>query len=680
MLQYFNRDLSWLTFNQRVLEEAANESAPLIERIRFLSIYSSNLDEFYRVRMPVLRALQKIGEKKINEIDSEKQSDILEQASAMILTQQQHFGEILTTQLIPLLRKEKTNLLYNQPLPRALHEEVSSYFLSEVLAFLQPLALDEKHGFFPENNKLYFLVELAEGRDDKLVLLNIPSDSLPRFFSAKADGEQYILFLDDVIRFNLDKLFGKAEIKNCYSFKITRDAELDLKDEYSGDLSEQLEKQLNKRDLGFATRFLYQADMPLRILDSLGTYLNLNKPTAVEGGRYHNLKDFFALPAGGDKLVYEKWPAGKLADVSTEVPLAAVIAKTDLLVSTPYQSYDTILRFFNEAANNPDVTEINVTLYRVASDSKIVNALISAAKNGKKVRVVVELKARFDEANNIKWAKKMKAAGVDIIYSVTALKVHAKIALVKTRKGDRITYSGLLATGNFNEGTAKFYTDHILLTTNHKLLREVELLFIFLAKREKPSPDNHIKFKHILVAQFNLQTRFIELIDREIAFAKQGQPASIIIKMNNLEEQEMIKKLYEASQAGVKISLIVRSICCLMPGVKGMSENITVRRIVDRFLEHPRVFIFGNNGDKEVFMGSADWMNRNIYHRIEVCFPVYDKKIQEQLFKIIQFQLNDNVQAVLIDTHLNNIKPALTGKPVRSQEAIYKHLTKNDAV
>jgi polyphosphate kinase len=680
MFQYFNRDLSWLTFNQRVLEEAANPAAPLIERIRFLSIYSSNLDEFYRVRMPVLRALQKIGEKKSSDIDSVKQSDILQQASAMILEQQRHFGDILTTELIPLLRKEKVNLLYNQPLPQALRDEVSAYFLAEVLAFLQPLALDEKHGFFPENNKLYFLVELSEGKDDKLVLLNIPSDNLPRFFSAKADGEQYILFLDDVIRFNLDKLFAKAEIKNCYSFKITRDAELDLKDEYSGDLSEQIEKQLNKRDLGFATRFLYQADMPLRILDSLSTYLNLNKPTTMEGGRYHNLKDLFALPVSGDKLVYPKWPAGKLADVSTEQPLADVIAKKDLLVSTPYQSYDTILRFFNEAANNPDVTEINVTLYRVASDSKIVNALISAAKNGKKVRVVVELKARFDEANNIKWAKKMKAAGVDIIYSVTALKVHAKIALVKTKKGDRISYSGLLATGNFNEGTAKFYTDHILLTTNHKLLREVELLFIFLAKREKPSEDNHIKFKHILVAQFNLHTRFMELIDREIAFAKEGLPASIIIKMNNLEEQKLIKKLYEASQAGVKVSLIIRSICCLVPGVKGMSENITIRRIVDRFLEHPRVFIFGNNGDQEVFMGSADWMNRNVYHRIEVCFPVYDKTLQQQISELIQFQLNDNVQAVLIDTHLNNIKPELTAAPLRSQEAIYGYLTNKGAV
>jgi polyphosphate kinase len=419
--------------------------------------------------------------------------------------------------------------------------------------------------------------------------------------------------------------------------------------------------------------------MPLRILDSLSTYLNLNKPTTVEGGRYHNLKDFFALPVSGDSLVYPKWPAGKLADVSTEEPLADVLARKDLLVSTPYQSYDTILRFFNEAANNPNVTEISVTLYRVASDSRIANALISGAKNGKKVRVVVELKARFDEANNIKWAKKMKAAGVDIIYSVTALKVHAKIALVKTKKGDRVMYSGLLATGNFNEGTARFYTDHILLTTNHRLLREVELLFIFLAKRVKPSAANQIEFKHILVAQFNLKTRFFELINREIELAKQGLPAGIIIKMNNLEEQGMINKLYEASQAGVKVQLLIRSICCLVPGINGMSENITIKRIVDRFLEHPRVFIFQNNGDKEVLMGSADWMNRNIHNRIEVCFPVYDKAIQQQISEIIQFQLNDNVQAVLIDRHLNNIKPELAGEPVRSQEAIYRYLTKKDA-
>lgn len=676
--QYFNRDLSWLTFNKRVLEEAANPDAPLMERISFLSIYSSNLDEFYRVRMPVLRALRKIGGKKSNGLNADEQVDNLQHANDMILTQQQRFGQILTTQLIPGLRENRVNLLYGQPLPSEISAEVTGYFLSTILAFLQPVPVRDGKSFFPENNKLYLVIEFNNDAE-KLVLLNIPSDQLPRFYSSSLRDEQYICFIDDIIRLNVHRLFPGEEVKECYSFKITRDAELDLKDEYSGDLSDEIERQLNKRDLGYATRFLYQADMPIRIQDSLTKFLNLKKPTTVEGGRYHNLKDLSQLPVKDAKLSYPKWPAAGVADVNLDEPLAEVIAKEDLLVSTPYQSYDLILRFFNEAANHPDVEEISVTLYRVASDSRIVNALISAAKNGKKVRVVVELKARFDEANNIKWAKKMKAAGVDIVYSVTALKVHAKIALVKTRKDDRLVYTGLLATGNFNEGTARFYTDHILLTGNSKLLREVELLFIFLSKREQPSKENFIKFKHILVAGFNLQQRFLELIDREITSAKEGKPAAITIKMNNLEEKVLINKLYEASQVGVKVQLIVRSICCLIPGVKGLSENINVKRIVDRYLEHPRVFIFHNSGDTDVYMGSADWMNRNIYHRIEVCFPVTDDRIKAQLLKIIDLQINDNVQAVLIDEHLNNIKPELAGEPVRSQEAIYRLLSNQGA-
>jgi polyphosphate kinase len=672
--KYFNRDISWLSFNRRVLEEAAAiATVPLIERIRFLSIYSSNLDEFYRVRMPVLRALKNIGEK--NEtIDADEQENILQQATTMVLQQQIRFGEILSTQLIPELKANKIKLLYNGDLPQSLEKEISDYFLSEVLAFLQPVSLNADTNFFPGNNKLYFIIQLRNGADkEKLVLLNIPSDDLPRFFSTKCDGEQFICFLDDIIRFNLDKLFKNVTIDGCYSIKITRDAELDLKDEYPGELSDQIEQQLKKRDNGLATRFLHQADMPLRTLQLIIQQLGLQNASTVEGGRYHNLKDLNNLPVNTPALLYDKWPAINLP-VSNDAPLTAAMAKQDLLVNTPYQSYHTILRFFNEAANNPDVEEINVTLYRVASDSKIVNALISAAKNGKQVKVVVELKARFDEANNLKWAKKMKNAGVQIIYSVTALKVHAKIALVKTRKGDRIAYSGLLATGNFNEGTARFYTDHILLTTNPEILREIELLFIFLAKRQKPSAENQIKFNHLLVAGFNLQAKFLALIDREIAFAKQGQPASIIIKMNNLEERVMMNKLYEASQAGVKIQLIVRGICCLIPGVKGMSENITIKRIVDRYLEHGRVFIFNNNGNPEVFMGSADWMNRNIYHRIEVCFPVYDDVIKGQITHLVNLQLSDNVQAVEINSHLDQIKVETKGDAVQSQKAIYQYL------
>jgi len=670
--KYFNRDISWLSFNGRVLEEAASAAVPLIERIRFLSIYSSNLDEFYRVRIPVLKALKNIG-KKSDEIDADEQENILQQATTTVLKQQNRFGGILTKELIPELKANKITLLYNNELPAALEQELAGYFLAEVLAFLQPVVLNADTTFFPENNKLYFIIQLRHGDEEQLMLLNIPSDELPRFFSTKLDGEQFICFLDDIIRFNLGKLFKTSAIEGCYSIKITRDAELDLKDEYPGELSEQIEKQLQKRDNGLATRFLHQADMPLRLLQLVIQHLGLQNAGTVEGGRYHNLKDLYSLPVNTPALLYDKWPAINVP-VPNDEPLAATMAKGDLLVNTPYQSYHTILRFFNEAANNPDVEEINVTLYRVASDSKIVNALISAARNGKKVKVVVELKARFDEANNLKWAKKMKNAGVQIIYSVTALKVHAKVALVKTRNGDRISYSGLLATGNFNEGTARFYTDHILLTTNPGILREVELLFIFLAKRQKPSPETQIDFKHLLVAGFNLQTGFLSLIDREIAFAKQGLPASIIIKMNNLEEKVMINKLYEASQAGVNIQLIIRGICCLVPGVTGLSANISIKRIVDRYLEHGRVFIFNNNGNPEVFMGSADWMNRNIYHRIEVCFPVYDAAIKQQITALINLQLSDNVQAVEIDQHLNQTRPAVTGEAVQSQKAIYQYL------
>jgi polyphosphate kinase len=375
-------------------------------------------------------------------------------------------------------------------------------------------------------------------------------------------------------------------------------------------------------------------------------------------------------------MSYERWPAIPLKVGEGSFSLFEEVEKKDLMLHPPYQSYDMVLRFFNEAAVDPAVTEIYVTLYRIASDSRIGNALVSAAKNGKKVSVLVELKARFDEANNIRWAKKMKAAGVKIIYSAASLKVHAKIALVKRRKENRISYVGLLATGNMNESTARFYTDHILFTAHPEILREMELLFIFLGHRKKAGNPGLINFNYLLVAQFNLQQRFLQLIDREIENAHQGREAAITIKMNNLEEKVLIKKLYEASQAGVTIRMIVRSICCLRPGVPGLSENITVTRIVDRYLEHGRIFVFHNNGAPELYMGSSDWMNRNIYRRIEVCFPVFDEEIKKQVMDILQLQLQDNGQAVQIDPQLNNVPLPKEGELVNSQQAIYNYLAK----
>ena len=441
--------------------------------------------------------------------------------------------------------------------------------------------------------------------------------------------------------------------------------------DYSEDMTIALEKQLEARDFGFATRFLFEPGLPLRNLYRMIYALNLQKAAVVQGGAYHNLKDLNAFPLDEKLFGYPKWPASKAVKIAEKETLFEHILRKDILVNVPYQNYDAVLRFFNEASNDVNVAEIYVTLYRVARNSRIVNALMTAAKNGKKVVVLVELKARFDEANNIKWAKQMKAAGVKIIYSSIDLKVHAKVALVKRTINAENQYLGLLATGNLNESTAKFYTDHILLTAHQPMLQELESLFDYLSNKDKSAQQ--MEFKHLLVAQFNLHTSFLDLIQREIDHAKQGLSAGITIKMNNLEEQVLIAKLYEASQAGVKIRLIIRGICCLVPGQPGLSENITVRRIVDRFLEHGRVFIFENNGQQAFYMGSADWMNRNIYSRIEVCFPLYDADLKRLIQEIITLQLQDNIQAVNITAKLENEE--INGSPaIRSQEAIYQLL------
>jgi len=667
-VQYFDRDISWLAFNELILREAGKSAVPILERIKFLSIYSSNLDEFYKVRMPVQMALHHLT----GEGDENLTNTSLNQARDVIAAQLDLFGQTLTQHIIPTLKKNNIHLIYHEPIPEGVLEGINDYLHSQVLAFLQPVDLtDDSIPFFPENNKIYFLVIIEQDGLEKNMLLNIPSDQLSRFYSLNIDKTQYVIFLDDIIRVNLDKIFKDATLKGCFSIKITRDAEIDVKDEYSGDILDGIENELQKRDSGLATRFLYEPGLPLRLLYLVQSRLNLSVDSITEGGRYHNLKDLGQIPVKNASLSYEDWPALPVKEINYKSSLFEQLKNKDICIHAPYQSYNTILRFFNEAAIDPAVEEIYITLYRVASNSRIVNALISAAKNGKKVFVMIELKARFDEANNIKWAKKMKNAGVRIVYSVAALKVHAKVALVKRNVDGRNNYSGLLSTGNFNETTAAFYTDHILITTNHDILREVELLFLFLLKRKKPGPEDKIHFKHLLVAQFNLQSKFLDLVDREIVNAKEGLAASITIKMNNLEERVLINKLYEASQAGVKIKMIVRSICCLVPGVQDLSENISIIRIVDRYLEHGRVFLFHNNGQQDLYMGSSDWMNRNIYHRIEVCFPVTELNMKSQIIGMLNLQLKDNLQAVQVDEKLNNVRID-NGEPENeSQKQIY---------
>ncbi|MCF0054509.1 polyphosphate kinase 1 [Dyadobacter sp. CY356] len=666
---YFDRDLSWLSFNERVLIEAGREIVPVLERIKFLSIFSSNLDEFYRVRIPIMLAKQQRGKK-----------SIYDKAAKIIYNQQIQFRKILIESVIPELKQSGVHFYYQDQTPQMLDDQITEYFYCHVAGLLKPVLLEKGASFFPANDRLYMVVLFTiEQKGEQIAIVNVPTFHLDRFITIKSDNTDHIIFLEEVIKKNLKSLFPDATHIESFNIKVNRDAELDLSEDYGEDMTELLERQLRKRKYGSATRFLYEPGLSAQHLQILVDALDCKQASVVEGGRFHNTKDLASLPVKDAMLCYPDWPANrKVRGVSRDMTLFDTLAKNDLMVHAPYQTYDTVLRFFNEAAIDPSVEEIYTTMYRVAHDSKIALALISAAKNGKKVVVLVELKARFDEANNIRWSKKLKTAGVKIVHSVNSIKVHAKLALVK-RKDPVNPLLGILATGNLNEGTARFYTDHILLTSHQSMLGEAKKLFRFLSKKKRPEITDKIVFEHLLVAQFNLQERFLQLLDREIIHAKNGLPSGITIKLNNLEEQVLINRLYEASNAGVKINLLIRSVCCLVPGVAGQSENITVKRIVDRFLEHGRIFIFNNNEDTEIYMGSADWMNRNIYKRIEVIFPVYDQRLKQQLLQMITLQWEDTAQAVTLDKNMKNVF-AQKDKGIRSQEAIYKFLSDHESV
>jgi polyphosphate kinase len=675
---YFNRDISWLGFNHRVLLEAGDGAVPVLERIKFLSIYSANLDEFYRVRIPALLSLKKLEQ----DNPASPYTSLLADIEGIVLQQMKELGAILEHQLIPALKIRKVHLLYNEAIPDFLQKECTDYFLNQVAGFLHPVFLNEKSpGLIIENNKLQLLILLTnEQGEEQAAILNIPDDFISTFYFTDDSnaGIRHIIFLDDIIKENLDKIFTGYIMRGTYSFKITRDAVLDLADEFDGDIADKIEKQLKKRGSGLATRFLYQPGIPLRTLYAVINKLSLSNGNAVAGGNYHNLKSLSSIPLPGKQnFSYESRGSINKKEFITGQSIFNTIADKDIILHTPYQSYLPIIRFFNEASIDNSVEEIYLTIYRVAQDSMIVNALISAAKNGRKVTVFVELKARFDEENNLAWAGKMKEAGVKIIYSIPGFKVHAKMALVKRREAGRLKFYGLLSSGNFNENTARLYTDHILFTAHPGITADMDLLFIFLCLRVQPKKYQGLNFEHLLVSQFNLQNRFMQLIEQEIEMAKQGNKAAITIKINGLEDKMLISKLYEASNAGVQIKLIVRSVCCLIPGITGMSENISVTRIVDRYLEHGRVFIFSNNSQPLVFSGSSDWMNKSMYRRIEVCYPVYDENIKREIMQLMAIQLSDNNKAVQLSEHNQNISitPAANQPLVRSQEAIY-HLLK----
>ncbi|MBI3138692.1 MAG: polyphosphate kinase 1 [Sphingobacteriales bacterium] len=677
---YLIRDLSWLGFNQRVLMEAADPSVSLYNRILFLSIFSSNLDEFFRVRMPAIFAFSGLATKKIS-LEDEYPNDLVEKVHTTVFGQLEEFGRILRDEIIPGLKQGQVQFCYDEPLSAGDTESFRDYFLSAVLSFLQPVFLKKaKPGaVFLENNALYFIVSLqAPGKKSAVqyALLNIPSGAVPRFLEKpEQEGKIKILFLDDVIREMLPVVFPGYTIQGAWSIKLTRNADMNLEDEFTGDIAEKINRQLEKRDTGPATRLLIDPAMPGKARKFVQYFFELDQREVVSGGRYHNLKDLAALPVPKKPgFVQMAWPPVLHPGFDSRRSIFDCIREKEKILHLPYHSYTPILRFFNEAAVDPKVKEIYITLYRVATDSHIVNALISAAKNGKSVTVFVELKARFDEANNLKWSGKMKAAGIRIIKSIPRLKVHAKVAMLRREEHKKLVNYSFLGTGNFNESTGRFYTDHGLFTRNREFGQELGLLFSCLQSGTEAELLGKTNFRQLLVSPFNMVKRFEQLIRKEISQAKKGKPASVILKLNNLQERAMIDLLYEASNAGVRIRLLVRSICCLAPGVKGQSENITVTRIVDRYLEHARVFIFNNGGDPLCYLGSADWMNRNLHSRIEVCYPLKDPALKKQVMDMIDLQLQDKIKAVYLTANGENKRIDLGTPGIPAQQAIYHYV------
>ncbi len=679
---YIHRDISWLSFNYRVLQEAKDPTVPLLERLKFLAIYSSNLDEFFRVRIAGIRNLVRVGKKTKAQLGFDPLT-VLTQLLKIVNKQQAEFGKIFENQIVPELAEYNINILRRMDLSTEQSEFLKDYFEENLLPFVQPVLLvPKKIKPFLNNAALYLTLQMKEAlidnnSKDRFAVLKIPSDHLPRFVDLpSSDGKHDLIIIDDIIRFAAGFVFPGYEIIDAFSIKLTRDAELYIEDEFSGDLVQKIKKSLIKRNVGPPSRLVYDRTMPAELLSILRETFDLEELDLLPEGRYHNNFDFFSFPDFGyEYLKNNPLPPIPYKALENSNDLFKSIKKRDHLIHVPYHSYDSVVKLFQIAAADPDVTHIKVVQYRVARKSQIMNALMDAVKAGKQVSVFVEVKARFDEEANLRWGEKLEKAGVSVRYSFPGLKVHSKIALIARRENDQIQLYSYLSTGNFHEGTAKVYSDFGLFTADTRLTREVGRIFSFLETVKVPKQ----KFQHLLVGQFNLRIKLVEKIDREIQHAKKGKPAEIILKLNSLQDKKMIIKLYEASQAGVKIKLIIRGICSLIPGVKGVSENIEAVSIVDRFLEHSRIFIFHNNGKEDIYLSSADWMVRNLSHRIETTFPIYDPRLRKEILDFVKLQLQDNVKARVIDSKQSNRYVVNNQSiPVRAQLETYFNIKRQE--
>ena len=681
--RYFKRDVSWLSFNYRVLMEAEDASLPIYERIKFLSIYSSNLEEFYEIRVAEHRGV--IMKKNFVEESAAEAEETLAAITREVNRQQRDYYRIFYEQILPALNRQHI-FLYQDEHPQPFHEDfVRDFFNEEVFPFLSPVMIQAGEiRTFIRDRRLYLVIRMVkksdrlEDADDKpayhYALMKIPFSKVPRFIELPPhEGKYYIMFIDDIIRANLHSVFPGYEIESCYSIKISRDADIYLEDEGKGSILEKIRKKVKKRKIGALSRFMYDQAMPADFLAFVCGAFGILPDDLVVGGRYNNLQDLSKLPNPAGKQLEQHPPLPMRIPYLDEVgSIFKVIKKRDVMLHFPYESFDYLLRFLMEAAFDPKVDEIKITQYRVAENSAVINTLISAAQNGKKVTVFVELKARFDEENNMRTAERMEQAGIKIIYSIPGLKVHAKVAVILRKdnpEGAKRRDFAYLSTGNFNEKTAKIYADMALLTSQEAIITDINKVFAVLEGRlQAPT------FRHLLVARFNMVPELQRMIQREIDHVQAGGKGRIILKMNGLHDQQMIDMLYRASEAGVEIDLIVRGICCLVPD-QPYSRNIRVTRIVDMFLEHARIWYFYNEGQDELFLTSADWMRRNLNRRIETAFPILDPEIKQEVIDILHIQLQDNVKACWLDSELRNcFKREEGAEPVRAQLAVYDYL------
>jgi len=668
-----NREISWLYFNERVLQEAADQTVPLIERIRFLAIFSSNLDEFYRVRVATLSRLANLNEKS-KEILGYNPKKVLNQIKNLVVKQERKFNNLYENIIVKQLAEEKIFLLNDKQLNVSRGAFVKDYFREKLLATLVPIMLDNTT-VLPElrDRSIYFFVKLTKDKKKTFALIEIP-DNLSRFIVLpETNNLKFIILLDDIIRYSLEDIFFifEHDTIEAYSIQLTRDAELDLDKEVSEKFIDSLSKSLQKRKKGKPMRLLYDSEMPHDMLKYMVGKMNLHGESLIPGNRYHNFKNFISFPnVGRPELEYVKYPTLPIDGLTFDKSLMAMIAKQDYLINTPYQTYDYVIHFLREAAIDPKVKEISIAVYRLAENSRIMHALINAAKNGKKVNCLVELRARFDEQNNIAWSRRLEEEGVNVIYGIDGYKVHSKICLVSRTEKDKLVYYACLSTGNYNEKTARLYADHTLLTANKKLTGDLVTVFKAINKGLLPKG-----LKHLIVSPIDSRPAIYKLIDNEIKNAKAKKPTYMILKMNSLADEQLIIKLYQASNAGVKIQMIIRGMCCLVPGIKGYSENIEVVSIVDKYLEHARVHIYCNGGHELMYLTSADFMSRNIDTRVEVGFSIYDKKIKKEIRDIIDIQLSDNTKSREINSqNTNKYHKTKSELPVRAQIDIYNYL------